>query len=310
MISAQVVEHTYGYVATEGKRSFVSDSEKIELITFECVVPKWMVAEINTDRMKGRNSASSRAIPMRRVISMVEKDWYEPQEWRYANEAGGMQAGQPMTAEDGERARQIWLAARDSMLEYARQLANLGPTVADKPIGTAKEHGNRLLEPFMWTTVVITGTEWTNFFALRTAPGAQPEFQTLANEMTNAREKSKPRKLQAGYSTADSWHLPYVTPFERANYRIGILPKISARRIAAVSYYRQGEDIGLEREIARCDELIRNKHWSPLEGPSRFMGTLEFYGPYRGFKAYRKHFKGESGSLTHGAQENDLDWAR
>lgn len=309
MISAKIVAHSYGIIPLNRVDGHTRNgSQKVELVTYELVVPKWMVAEINTDRMKSRNSASSRAIPVIRMISLVEEDWFEPQTWRYANEQGGMQAGAVMSEADALIAREIWNDARQDMLGHARRLAALGPSgPKGAPLGAAKEHANRLLEAFLWTTVVITGTEWDNWFTLRLAEGAQPEFQTLAQCMKAALEDSTAihRPTSRGQ---ESWHLPYVTDFERKHYKLGILPMISARRIAAVSYKRQGEDIGLEREIARAEELRRNKHWSPFEGPAQFMGELEFYGPYLGFKPLRKFFKGESGSKTHGTQEDETGW--
>lgn len=60
-----------------------------------------------------------------------------------------------------------WLKARDKAIECATHLNNMGVT---------KQLCNRLLEPFMWHTVLISGTEWDNFFELR-CPSY--EFETL-----------------------------------------------------------------------------------------------------------------------------------
>ena len=46
---------------------------------------------------------------------------------------------------------------------------------------------NRLLEPFSHITVVVTGTQWSNFLALRDDPDAEPHIQILG-------------------------HLPFITP--------------------------------------------------------------------------------------------------
>ena len=42
--------------------------------------------------------------------------------------------------------------------------------------GLDKSRANRLLEPFMWHTVIITATEWENFIALRCPDGDQPDI--------------------------------------------------------------------------------------------------------------------------------------
>ena len=49
-----------------------------------------------------------------------------------------------------------------------------------------KQVANRLLEPFMWHTVIVTATEWDNFFNLRCHPDAQPEIRLVAESMRAA----------------------------------------------------------------------------------------------------------------------------
>ncbi len=289
MISARIVEDTLNVANT------------IRITTYECVVPKWMVAEINTHRMLARNSASSRAIPTKTIIKRVLEDPYIPLEWRYRNPEGGMQAGELMSEVDAQGALHDWLAARDAAIEHATSL---------EAIVAAKEHVNRLLEPFMWTVVVMTATEWENYFALRDPDGgAQPEFKTLVKAQELALYKSVPRLVRGDAPhEADLWHLPYVTEDERKLYRPEILPRLSAARCARVSYFRQGEIQPVEKELKRCQDLIDNKHWSPLEMPCRIDIDGEWHGPFRGWRQFRKFFSGESGAWTHGAQEDVKGW--
>lgn len=303
MISATVVAHSYTNIRQPVDSAYPAfPAHRVDLVTYELVCPKWMVAELNTDRMKARNSASSRAMPLKHTIALVESDPFIPSEWRYAQR--GMTPAESMSEEDKALANEYWLAARDAAVTYAKKLAAIGGGR-----GAAKEHANRLLEPFMWTTVVMTATEWDNFFNLRDNPAAQLEFQLLARAMKDALKQSNPVYRRGGYSDESAWHLPYVTDFERMHYKLEVLPYISARRCAAVSYRRQGEPIELEREIAKGKELRRNRHWSPLEMPAIATGKDEWYGPFYSWKPFRKMFAGESGSPRHGAQETDPRWA-
>jgi len=72
-------------------------------------------------------------------------------------------------------------------------------------IGIHKQHANRLLEPWMWVTQVVTSSRWDNFFALRCHKAAHPAFQKIARMMFLARRKSTPQVLD--YC---QWHLPFV----------------------------------------------------------------------------------------------------
>ena len=47
-------------------------------------------------------------------------------------------------------------------------------------VGLHKQLTNRLLEPWMWVTVIVSSTQWNNFYALRCHKDAQPEIRRIA----------------------------------------------------------------------------------------------------------------------------------
>ena len=133
------------------------------ITTMVATFPRYILAELNTHRMFSRNSASSRAIPFEKMLKSVEENPFIPIAWQKDHK--GMQGGEyilPASHENdkpcAEDLQSQWLEARDSAVYNAKLLANYG---------TTKQLCNRLLEPFMWHTVIITATEWENFFALR-----------------------------------------------------------------------------------------------------------------------------------------------
>lgn len=71
----------------------------------------------------------------------------------------------------------------------------------------AGEHDDYIIlgEPFQMIHVLITGTEWDNFFWLCNDKAADPTIQELARVMQQAMDNSKPIVLLAG-----QWHLPFV----------------------------------------------------------------------------------------------------
>ena len=66
-----------------------------------------------------------------------------------------------------------WLLARDKAIESAQYL--------NKTCQVTKQLCNRLLEPFMWTTMLVTGSKegWENFFYLRCPQYQTPVSQTI-----------------------------------------------------------------------------------------------------------------------------------
>lgn len=123
------------------------------LVTF----PRFILAELNTHRMLSKNSASSRAIPFNTMVKSVQDNPFIPIAWQ--KEHKGMQGSTYITNEE-EIAINIrdWHRAKIDAIRNAEILTNSGVT---------KQLSNRLLEPFMWHTVLITATEWENFFNLR-----------------------------------------------------------------------------------------------------------------------------------------------
>ena len=86
----------------------------------------------------------------------------------------------------------------------ANQAADIAEAMA--AAGYHKQVVNRILEPFQWISVIVTATEWGNFFELRDHDDAQPEIRHLAVLMKHAMDASTPKFLNPG-----EWHLPYVS---------------------------------------------------------------------------------------------------
>lgn len=127
------------------------------LTTFKVTYPRIIHAEMCRHRILSRNSASSRAIPFSKMVKMVEEDPFIPIAWQ--SKHSGMQGTEYL---DGESEQKLlvnkWLEARDLAVQQSKLLNNSNVT---------KQLCNRLLEPFLWHTEIISGTEWENFFKLR-----------------------------------------------------------------------------------------------------------------------------------------------
>ena len=153
-INAQIVAHS---VNEQGD----------ELISVLATFPRIILAEINTHRMLSKNTSSSRAIPFNKMVETVKNDPFIPIAWQ--KEHKGMQGTKYFEkADDVDTMNMRWLVARDKAVETSKWLNN-GLIGDEENVGVTKQLCNRLLEPFMWTTMIITGPKsgWENFFNLR-----------------------------------------------------------------------------------------------------------------------------------------------
>ena len=219
------------------------------LTTMEVVIHRFVLAEFNTHRVFSRNSASSRAIPVHKQLERVRNDPAFPLSW--PAEQPCMQGGEEIESVDS--ARYAWEVARDHAVNAVMAL---------QAVGLHKSVTNRLLEPFMWHTIVVTSTEWENFFGLRCNPLAQPEIQAAAYAMRDALEASTPQFVSYG-----GWHLPYIQDDELGHLGIEEIRKISAARCARVSYLTQDGVRDPKKDLDLYERLTRSTppHSSPLE---------------------------------------------
>lgn len=165
-----------------------------ELITYELVFPRFILAELNVHRMFSKNSASSRAIPFKKMVEMVRTNPFKP--IAYQAEHKGMQGSEYIANETGRggdlsRIEVGWDRAVECAIEQATWMNDYGLT---------KQLCNRLLEPFMWHKVVLTtGLEGLrNFFELRCSnyKADSHENQYPQAHLHSAKSKKEAIKLQ------------------------------------------------------------------------------------------------------------------
>lgn len=278
--------------------SVVADSispDRIRLTSVLCRYPRFAHAELMTHRVFSRNASSSRAIPVQRMIDDIKRDTAMPIHW--GKNQKGMQADEennepvPINEHlywgDDLSPQNAWMQARDVAIDIAESFAKAG---------YHKQIVNRLLEPFAHITVLITSTDWDNFFELRDHPDAQPEMQELARAIKASFAASKPQLLRP-----DEWHLPFISDRERENYDAKMLVKLSVARCARTSYLtHEGKKPDVEHDLRLYDQLVGSSpiHASPAEHqatPDIWVGDLDaewgqpnLHGNLRGWVQNRK----------------------
>jgi hypothetical protein len=269
----------------------------VRLLTIEKTYPRIVHSEEMTHRVFSRNSASTRAIPLKNQIINLLDNPFIPE--KFGINQPGMQSFRHLEGIKHDEAIVIWLKGRDRALttaielllgldlagkilqydpwnhdefvsggiigdklpEILAQLPDSGNTIdlADTTLlNVHKQLAGRGLEAYMWHTALYTGTEWDNYRGLRDHKDAQGEIATIARLTGQAIEASTPRQLEHG-----QWHLPLVEPDEFDDVTDGI--KMSAARCAAVSYNRQASRRDFDAESKRYAMLVDGGHMSPLE---------------------------------------------
>lgn len=270
------------------------------ITTFKLVYPRFIHSELMTHRALSRNAASSRAIPIRRMIRDVLKSPAMPVSW--GQNGKGMQSKKELPRSRRATAALLWVLASWFACGFAWLLSRFG---------VHKQLANRLLEPFAHMTTLVTATEMENFFGLRAHKDAQPEFQDLAFAMLEAYLSSTPKELKAG-----EWHLPfgdkYVDlPCGEFHEDVRSLTteealKVSTARAARVSYLNFEGDIAFHKDFKLHDDLLASGHMSPFEHAARAEAEPVRSGNLIGFTQYRKLFPGEVRRLTRADMERIL----
>jgi hypothetical protein len=238
------------------------------LTTFELEYHRYIHAELLTHRVFSRNAASSRAIPISAVIKQV---WYSPAiPIHWGRNQSGMQAKSELSGTRKWFARTLWHTAAKSAAILAYLLSK---------VGLHKQVANRILEPFVLIKVVLTATEYDNFFELRDHPDAQPEIHLLASKMKAAMAASIPIPLLPG-----DWHTPYADTSLPIVDRL----KVSASCCAQVSYRKLDES--LNKALLVYDRLVSGKplHASPFEHQATPSTLKESEANFVGWQQYRR----------------------
>jgi len=240
------IEHEYKGKKTGVWAELVADSiwNGYRITTLVLRIPRIVLAELNTHRQLSRNSASSRAIPAATMRARVQADPYIP--WRWPVNGKGMVPAS--YCDDWPEAERAWIEGLGFAVYTHNNL---------EALGVHKEVANRLLEPWMFTEVLITATEWQNFLKQRAHPAAQDPIRAGAECVQELLAQSVP--------VESPYHTPYVADDERAPWYV--LALASARRCRRVSYMKQGVAVPLLEDAREGLSGLKESppHLSPYE---------------------------------------------
>ena len=139
--------------------------------------PRIIHSEMMTHRMFSRNASSSRAVPVDKMIKAVRENTFCPFEFQKSHK--GMQGSEYFTGADRQECINLWLESAELALQQAEKM---------KAKGISKQIINRILEPYQYYTVLITGSieGWQNFFNLRC-----PSYKLIGLDEENVKSRKE-----------------------------------------------------------------------------------------------------------------------
>lgn len=245
------------------------------ITTFSLKYWRAIHGELMTHRVFSRNAASSRAIPVAKMIEQVEKNPF--MQLKVGKNIAGMQAKEYLEGEELEAFQMEWKKSARMMADQAKIL---------NAMGAHKQSINRILEPWQIMQTVVTTTDTDNFYELRVHEDAEPHINALATCMQRAQNDSTPVKR----ISVNDWHLPYISDEERATLPLEVLLACSTARCARVSYLtHEGKVPDVEADIKLHEKLVGSwpAHYSPLEHQAYASPVKGYVKNFNGWVQYR-----------------------
>lgn len=219
------------------------------LITVAGAIPTQVLAELNTHRCLSKSAESTRAVPAAEYLSRIVSDGpYVPPPLRRSKSMQGVAGLLPAEEADA------WYRSRVKAFDDA-----VGHHKKEMESGVHKSIPNRLLAPFSFTRLVITGTYagWMSVFDKRVSVDADVGFQAFISRCYRAILGSTPRVSRI--------HCPFVEGPGNANDQDALnIFDLSVSCCASISYG------GIRRKTPEeskrmVDRLMTDQHWGPFE---------------------------------------------
>lgn len=246
----------------------------VTMVSMEIEIPRIILAELNTHKILVRNAQSSRAVPLKTSIEKIDKeDIFVPLYW--GKNKAGMSAIESLSENDTELCKDEWYYLAGKAAESA--------LVFDE-LKLHKQIAGRVLEPFQMIKLVLSGTNWDNFFNLRIHPSAEPHFRDLAIKIYHSIKEAPIVDL-----SEDQWHLPYIS-YKKGKYfdsngtelSLEEAQKVSLSCVAQTSYRKHDESLEKAEDI--IGKLFNGDvvHASPAEHIAKPMLNPNGFIPFEG----------------------------
>ncbi len=213
------------------------------ILTLSCDYPRFIHPQVMTYGLIRKSTSSSRAIPVKRQLAIMEDGgFYIPE--KFSKNQPGMGSKEELSAEANAEAGRL---VQEHLAASKDLVTKLGE------LGVHKQHANRYLEPFLITRCTMTGAveAFQHLIKQRDVDyEVQPEMRALAVAIKEAINNSVPAQRP--------FHIPYfdgTAPTEADAY-------YAVARAARDSYLR--EDVS-DEFMGKLKALWDEGHLGPFE---------------------------------------------
>jgi hypothetical protein len=221
---------------------------------------------------QSRNSASTRAIPLKKLIEQVRNDPFVP---TFQLNKRGMSGSEITNGDFLERQKLDWLDAMHLAIKQVEMYEERG---------IHKSKPSKLLIPWLRIPILISSTNWDGFFKLRCADDVDVDLLYQTQDAKRMYDKSQPRLLKLG-----EWHIPLEAKSDNPNHSHLHILKASAANVARLSYMNHENKIDFEGNLNLAESLIENGHMSPFEHIACNEETDQRYRNFGGFSQLRMY---------------------
>jgi len=204
------------------------------ITTWMITVPRYLMYQIYSHRNLSKLSSSVRNESTTKIINKIQSN--------------------PVLSPESNNVP--WLEARDLAIEQASKMLALGMT---------KSTINRILEPWIYDKVLLTGTNWKNFWARQHDKHSPLEFRELAKMMNKKYIDSTPISKQM-----DEWHIPYGQTEKDIKYSVAKIVR---------ELFFQSELINLKA----YDYLLIKENYCIFEHLNKCLPNSTFVGNFNGW---------------------------
>lgn len=222
------------------------------ITTFELTYNRFFHADVLTHRTFSRTASNTFAQNPSALRKELASGKHQPYLF-------GRSHPVEITNEISKEFYRLWMEMSMVLSSYSEKLQELG---------VSRYLVNKPLETFSTVKVVLTSTEWQNFFHLRDTKGL-PEMEELVHDLRTEYKTTAPDHLAVG-----EWHLPYIRPEDKAfveaefaeSDRNFILAMLSSVRCSNWSTFVESLDHKtIREEIEIGQDLYRAGHLNTFE---------------------------------------------
>jgi hypothetical protein len=226
---------------------------------------------------QSRNSASTRAIPLKKLIEQVKNDPFVP---TFQLNKRGMSGSEITDSDFLERQKLDWLCAMHLAIEQVEMYEERG---------VHKSKPSKLLIPWLRIPILISSTNWDGFFKLRCADDVDVDLLHQTRDARKMYTESKPRLLEPGH-----WHIPFKATSDNPKHSSNHILKASAANVARLSYMTHENKTDFDANLRLAESLIENGHMSPFEHIACNEETNQRYRNFDGFSQLRMYVEKET----------------